>query len=104
MLGKRRLGQAVNNDIKDRLDQSYDYVYAMLKDERIAIWSSAAGTVIPDAAAPHIAALMAFEALSDIGASQAHLQRILIKEEKALPALKRFAKADYESLSEPENF
>ena len=87
MLGKRRLGQAINDSIKTRLDQSYDYVYAMLKDERIAIWSSAAGTVIPDAVAPHVAALMAFEALSDIGASQAHLQRIVLKEEKALGSI-----------------
>ena len=104
MLGRRRLGQAINDSIKTRLDQSYDYVYADLKDQRIAVWSSATGTTIPNAVAPHVAAMMAFDATSDIGVDQAHMQRIMIKNAAALPAIKRFAKSDYESLDEPEDF
>lgn len=104
LLGRRRLGQAINDSIRVRLDQSYDYVYADLKDQRIAIWSSATGTTIPDAVAPHIATMMAYEATSDIGVDQAHMQRIMLKMQDALPAVKRYAKADYESLDEPENF
>lgn len=104
MLGRRRLGQAINDSIKTRLDQSYAYVYADLKDQRIAVWSSASGTVIPDAVAPHVAVMMAFEATSDIGVDQAHMQRIMIKMNEALPAIKRFAKPDYESLDDAENF
>jgi len=104
LLGRRRLGQAINASVKDRLDQSYDYVYADLKDQRIAIWSSAANTTIPDAVAPHVAALMAFEATSDIGVDQAHMQGKELKESKAIPAIRRFAKPDYESLDEAENF
>lgn len=104
LLGRRRLGQAINDSIKTRLDQSYDYVYADLKDQRIAVWSSASGTDIPDAVAPHVAAMMAFDASSDIGVDQAHMQRILIKYNMALPAIKRFAKPDYESLDGPEDF
>lgn len=104
LLGRRRLGQAINDSIKTRLDQAYDYVYADLKDRRIAVWSSAANTTIPNAVAPHIAALMAFDGTSDIGVDQAHMQRILIKKSEALPAIKRFAKPDYESMDEPEDF
>jgi len=104
LLGRRRLGQAINDAIKTRLDQSYSYVYADLKDQRIAVWSSTSGTTIPDAVAPHVAAMMAFEATSDVGVDQAHMQRILMKKAEALPAIKRFAKADYESMDEPEDF
>lgn len=104
LLGKHRLGQAINNSIKTRLDSAYDYVYADLKDKRIAIWSSAANTTIPNAVAPHVSALMAYDALSDIGVSQAHFQRILIKQKEALPAIMKFATPDYESLDEPEDF
>ena len=104
LLGRHRLGQAIDNALKVRLDSAYDYVYADLKDRRIVTWSSAANTVIPNAVAPHVAALMAFDASSDIGPSQSHMQRILIKEERAIPAIKRISKTDYESLDEAENF
>ena len=104
LLGKHRLGQAINNDIKTRLDRAYAEVYAELKDKRLAIWSSATGTVIPDGVSPHVSAMMAFNAMSDVGVSQVREQRIIDKMGLALPRIKAFVTPDYESLSEPENF
>ena len=104
LLGKHRLGQAINNDIKDRLDQAYLEVYADLKNMRLTIWSSAANTPIPDAASPHVSVLMAFNAMSDIGCSDVRAARIISKRSVAYTKIKDFATPDYESLSEPENF
>jgi len=89
LLGRHRLGQAIPDSLKVRLDRAYDYVYSDLKDEQLTIWSSTAGTTIPDGVAPHVAALMAFEASSDIGVSEERYQRILIKRQLALPGIRK---------------
>lgn len=104
LLGKHRLGQAINSGLKTRLDLSYDFVYADLKDRRIVTWAKAANTTIPDEVAPHVAALMAFEATSEIGVSRDRMQRIREKEALAVPAIARISKPDYESIDEPQDF
>lgn len=104
LLARHRLGQAITNDIKVRLDQSYDYVYADLKDEQLTIWSKDSGTVIPDGVATHVAALMAFEANSDIGVSDARYQRILLKANLAKPSIRKIVTPIYESLDSTEDF
>lgn len=104
LLGRHRIGQAINNDIKTRLDRAYTEVYADLKDKRLSVWSSAANTTIPDGVSPHVSALMAFNAMSDIGVSAEREQRILMKYQMAMPAIKRYVTPDYESLQGPENF
>jgi len=104
MLGKHRLGQAINNDLKTRLDRAYTEVYADLKNDRLTIWSSAANTTIPDGVSPHVSALMAFNATSDIGVSEARYARIIAARSIAKKEIKKIVTPDYESLSEPENF
>lgn len=104
MLGRNRLGQAMNDALKVRLDEAYDVVYADLKDEQLTIWSSADGAVIPDGVIPHVAALMAFDAIDDVAVSDARLQRIIVKEIRARPAIRRIVAPQYESLEEPEDF
>ena len=104
LLGKHRLGQAINNDIKTRLDRAYTEVYADLKDLRIAIWSIAANTVIPDEVSPHVSVLMAFNAMSDIGVSEVRERRIISKRSIAVKKIRAFATPDYESLERAENF
>jgi len=104
LLGKHRLGQAINSALKTRLEKSYDSVYDDLKDRRIVTWPKAAGATIPDKMAPHVAALMAFEATSEIGVSRDRMQRIREKEALAVPAIARISKPDYESIDEPTDF
>lgn len=106
MLGRRRLGQAITNDLVVRLDQAYNYVYAELKDEGLNTWASD-GT-IPDKVAPLISALMALDATNDVGVSDKRLQRIVIKTgtdgEKAIEKIRRKLTPDWESLDDPEDF
>ena len=104
LLGRHRLGQAITDDIKIRLDQAYDYVYADLKDEQLTIWASASGATIPDGVAPHVAALMAFDATSDIGVSEERYQRILVKRNIAKPNIRKIVTPIYESLDEQTDF
>lgn len=106
MLGRRRIGQAINDAVKTRLDESYAYVYADLKDEGLAIWAST-GT-IPDEIAPLVSALMALDASNDIGISKERYQRIILKTgadgEFAKQKIRRKVTPDYESLDDPEDF
>jgi len=104
LLGRHRLGQAINNDVKVRLDSAYDYVYADLKDEQLTIWAKASGTVIPDGVAPHVAALMAFDSTGDIGVSDERYQRIVNKTALAKPAIRKIVTPIYESLDDSEDF
>jgi|TARA_Y100000296_G_scaffold87229_1_gene130775 hypothetical protein len=104
LLGRHRLGQAINDALKIRLDQAYDYVYADLKDEQLTIWASAANSTIPNGVAPHVASLMAFDATSDVGVSQERFERILIKRNIAKPMIRKIVTPIYESLDESEDF
>ena len=103
-LGRKRLGQGMSDDLKTRLDQSYDFVYAELKDDELTIWAKASGTLIPDGVATHIAALMAFEATSSIKVSNDLMNRIILREGRARPEIRRFVRPSYESLENAENF
>lgn len=104
LLGKHRLGQAINNDIKTRLDRAYTEVYAELKDKRLSVWSSAANTTIPDTVSPHVSVLMAFNAMSDIGCSEVRERRIVSKRSIATRKIREFVTPDYESMSDAEDF
>lgn len=104
LLSRHRLGQAIPDSLKIRLDQAYDYVYAELKDEQLTIWSSASGTTIPDAVAPHVAALMAFEATSSVTVSEERYERIVQKYTLAKPAIRTIVTPKWETLDEPEDF
>jgi len=104
MLNRRNPGRAIKSTLKTRLDKSYDYVYADLKDEQLTIWAKAAGTTIPDAVAPHVAALMAFEATNAFGVSNDRFARIVSKASLAKFAIRKNVTPIYDSLDEPEDF
>lgn len=101
-LGRRRLGQAITDDLKTRLDEAYTHVYEDLKDEALAIWAS--NGTIPDEIAIHVSALMAFDATSDVGVSNARYNRIVTAASLAKPAIRKKVTPDYESLDDPEDF
>lgn len=104
LLGKRRLGQGINDAIKTRLDQSYAYVYAQLKEDKLAIWSIDDNATIPDKVATHVASLMAFEATSDIAVSTERYNRIVTKSGIATFRIKTNVTPPYESLDDTEDF
>lgn len=104
LLGRHRLGQSINNDLKDRLDEAYNSVYDDLKHDRLVIWSSGVSATIPDKVAPHVAALMAWDATDDIGVSDARMARILSKVSIAKPSIRRNVTPKHESLEDAENY
>ena len=106
MLGRRRLGQAITNDLKTRLDEAYNYVYADIKDEGLNTWASTGA--IPDEVAPMVSALMAYNATNDVGVSKERYARIVavtgLDGERAMQKIRRKTTPDWESLDEPEDF
>ena len=110
LLGRRTPGQAIEDPIKVVLDDAYDHVYASLKDMQLTFWASAANTVIPDAVAPAVAALMALDATDEYTVSEKRMATILLKVngsgniEGAVNLIRRISTPKYESLDEPENF
>ena len=104
MLGRYRSGQAIVNQLKLDLDQAYAEVYEDLKKEKLAIWSSAANTVIPDKVVPWVAALMAFNATDIYGVSEARFGRIVAKRNIALREIRRLVTPDYDSLDDPTDY
>lgn len=101
-LGRRRLGQAITDDVKTRLDEAYATVYDQLKDEGLNIWAST-GT-IPDRVKTHLAALMAWDAKADIPMTKERYNQLLIDYQRAMPLMREYLKPDWESQDEPEDF
>jgi hypothetical protein len=76
-LGIARLGQAIQNQDKVRLEQAYDEVYADLQSEGIAAWASTAS--VPNEYVPHMANLMAHNCMGTYKLSNDRAQRLLMK-------------------------
>ena len=104
LLGRYRSGQAINNQLKSDLDQSYAEVYADLKKDKLTIWSSAANTVIPNSVTPWVAALMAFNATDTYGVSDERFNRIVAKRNIAKREIRRLVTPPYDSLDDPTDF
>lgn len=102
LLGIVRFGQALKADDDGLLTECYAQVYAKLKNEGIAVWAS--GGPVPDEAAPHVAALMAFNACDDKSVSTSRYNRILARRNVAMPEIRAATQPAYESLDEPEDF
>lgn len=103
LLGRLKIGQALQHQDKVRIEAAYDEVYEDLKDEGLAIWATTAS--VPAAVVPHVAALMAWNCLDDYGVSDSRYQRILNKVgrrgETAKSEIRRLVTPEYESLDEP---
>ena len=110
LLGRRTPGQAIESTLVTVLNDAYDHVYASLKDMRFTFWASADNTVIPDAVAPSVAALMALDATDEYTVSEKRMATILLKVngsgkiKGAVETISRISTPIYESLDEPEDF
>lgn len=104
LLGRHTPGQAINNALLLELNKCYNRVYARLKAKRIAIWSSAANTVIPDEVADQVAAMMAFSATGQFAVSEDKMNRIREKNRMAIPEIMDVVNPKYDSLESPEDF
>lgn len=104
LLGRKRLGQAIETSLDTRLDTAYDVVYDQLKQEALVTWSSASGTTIPNGVMSHLAALMALDVTDEIAVSDARLGRIVMKAASAKAGIAEYVTPEYESTTEPEDF
>ena len=102
ILGIVKQPESLRSEHDTILTEAYDAVYAQLKEEALAIWSSA-GTV-PNRVMEHVAALMAFNVADDLGVPNARYQRILARRNVALPNIRKFVTPTHESLEDPEDF
>lgn len=101
-LGRLRLGQALQDPARVRIESAYDEVYADLKDEGLAIWASTAE--VPTKVVPHVVALVANNCLDTFGVSAERYQRIKIAESKAKREIRRLVTPEHESLEDPQDF
>ncbi len=102
LLGILPVGGVISATNSTRINRSYDRVFADLKKSGLDSWPSA-GT-IPDDIAPHVEALMAFEAMDTYYVNDTRAQRIILKESKALREIRRLSVPDYESLDKVTDF
>lgn len=86
-LGLLRLGQALQDQDKTRIESAYDEVYAQLKNEGLATWASTAD--VPDDLVPHVVALVAQNCLSTYGVSNDRYTRITNSSSSALREIRK---------------
>ena len=102
LLGVKAIGQTAKNKDTVRATKAYNEVYANLKTEGLAIWASTAA--VPDDVAPHLEALMAFNAADAYGISGERYQRIIFRAQNAFPEIRIAVTPKFESLEEPDDF
>lgn len=98
LLGVLPLGGTLDSKASTRLDKAYDEVFADLKKSGLDSWPT--GGAFDDSIAPHVEALMAFNAMDTFFVPDARAQRIILRESKALREIRRLSIPDYESLDE----
>ena len=101
-LGRKRLGQDMDNALLVRVTASYTECYADLKDDQLVTWASD-GTV-PNEIGPHLAALMAFNCLSSVHVSSELRDRIIAAFRIAKPNIRRLITPQYQTTDEAEDF
>ncbi len=106
LLGVLRIGQSPQDQDKVTIETAYDEVYADLKKDGLATWSSTGS--VPAELVPHVAHLVAFARIDVYGVSNERYQRILAKTGEngwiAKREIRRLTTPDYESLEEPTDY
>jgi len=102
LLGVLTIGQKAQNKDSVKAQEAYNEVYAELKKEGIAVWSSTGN--VPDSAAAHVIALAAFNLIDDYGVSNDRYNRITAKAQVAKAGIRRAVTPKYESLHEPDDY
>ena len=101
-LGMLRLGQALQSADQTRVNQAYDEVYADLKEEGLATWTSTGS--VPNGLVPHVVALICLNCTETYSLSSDRYQRLSVKWTKAKPEIRRLVAPHYESISEAKDY
>ena len=102
ILGRLKPGQSLASQDATRITSAYTEVYAQLKKDGLAIWTES-GT-IPDDILPHLAAIMAENAMNTYGISEERRPRVETAAAVGRREIQKFATPDYESQDEPDDF
>jgi len=97
-LGMLRLGQSLQAQDNTRILAAYDEVFAMLKKEGYANWTSTGA--VPAEFVPYVATLVADNCLSTYGVSNDRYVRIKNAATEALLKIKLLVAHDYSSQDE----
>lgn len=84
------------------MQESYNEVFAQLKELGIATWTSTGA--IPAACVSHVVALTAFNRINTYGVSDSRYQRIALSAAAAPTALMALTTPPYESLEDQADF
>jgi len=102
LLGRLRLGQSFQTQDDTAMQESYDEVYANLKELGLATWASTAA--IPAKVVPYVVALTAFNRIDTYGVSDSRYKRIAAKAVSAPSAIRMLTTPPFESLEEPVDY
>jgi hypothetical protein len=102
MLGRKRLGQDMDNALLLRITAAYNEGYEDLKDDQLVTWAAAGA--VPNAIGPHLAALMAFNCTASIHVSNELYQRIVNARNIAKREIRRLVTPKYQTVDDAENF
>ena len=101
-MGILRIGQSPQSQDKTEIESAYDEVYADLKQEGLATWTSTGG--IPTEVLPHVVSLVALSRSDTYGISDSRLARIAAKASVAKREIRRLVTPKFESLDEPVDY
>ncbi len=101
-LGILTLGQALQDQDKERIEEAYDEVYEYLKEKKLATWASTAS--VPTNLVPHVVVMVADNCHQTYGVSPERLSRIQRDFVRAEPKIRDLVLPEYISQEEPKDY
>ena len=101
-LGIVQVNQAAPPHHDSEMKDSYDEVYAAIKEQGLATWTSTAA--IPDEVTPHVVALVAINRADTYGISNERFQRLAGKAAGAMVGIRSLVNPPFESLDSPKDY
>ncbi len=101
MLGFNPTRQTLESNISTRIEESYDEVYEMLKDDGLAIWASTGS--VPTVLVPFVSALVAQGCIS-LGTSNERIQLVESKAATAKKMIMRYTTPHYQSQEDAKDY
>lgn len=101
-LGVIQVGTSPQDQDKVRVEEYYDQVYDILKDDGLNIWASTANC--PDKLCPHMIALVAERGLNTYSTSNERYLRITNMANVARREIPKMVQPEYEGLDDPTDY
>ena len=101
-LGLLRLGQTLQSQDATRISSAYTEVYAMLKKDGLAAWTSTGD--IPAEYVKYVIALVVDNCVNTYGVSDSRYQRLKIEVPGALREIRKLAAKDHASMEDPVDY